>query len=407
MAAASVPLGYAQQWFSEKVPYVWGGITQFGADCSGFIIGIFQQSGINIAGRTSEQQAQLGAPVGSLSQAQPGDILFYNYEGTNSHEAIYAGNGMQYAETDPSGGLQYQPVDTSHLDAIRRFITGSGTPAGPGISGQVAGMTAPNADLQDIYAHFLDEGYSAIAAAGITGRIEQESQGNPEAIQPGGPGRGIAQWSLGGRWNPALMTGNVQVDLQNQLAYIDQELGSNPAYGQAALQAATTPAQAASIFTADYERGVPGNEQQYATDIYNYESSTPNATLTGINIPIAPGLNIPIPGTGGGSSGSTDVFSGIGQDLFKAFFPKGMATRIVLAILGIALLIIGVNALTKQNQSAPDIILQAPSTVSNSTQRGYAKVSGPSKGPSGMAQKMGGTAKDAAKGAAVVGGAVA
>lgn len=100
---------------------MWGGVTQAGADCSGFIQTIFGNAGVSLP-RTSEEMASSGTAVASLADASPGDLLLYDYEGPNSHVAVYAGNGMQYAETDPAGGLQYQPVDTSALDAIRNVL---------------------------------------------------------------------------------------------------------------------------------------------------------------------------------------------------------------------------------------------------------------------------------------------
>jgi len=47
-----------------------------------------------------------------------------------------------------------------------------------------------------------DEGLSEEQAAAIVGNLDQESNVNPRSVQlDGGPGRGIAQWSVGARWN--------------------------------------------------------------------------------------------------------------------------------------------------------------------------------------------------------------
>lgn len=130
------------------------------------------------------------------------------------------------------------------------------------------------------YDYFIGQGFTPAQSSGIVGNLIQESGVNPEAVQyAGGPGRGIAQWSVGGRWQPRLMTGNVAVDLANQLAYIMQELNTTPAYGLAALKQATTPAQAAQIFGTDYERyGVEGNRVLYAQQVYDAYGSTPVPT---------------------------------------------------------------------------------------------------------------------------------
>lgn len=131
-------------------------------------------------------------------------------------------------------------------------------------------------NIEIAYEHFLHEGFTPAQAAGIVGNLIQESNVDPESIQSGGPGRGIAQWSEGGRWIPSLMTGNPKVDLQAQLNYIDQELQSNPGYGLAALKKAQTPVQAAQIFGSDYERyGIIGARLKYAKDVAN-DASTGN-----------------------------------------------------------------------------------------------------------------------------------
>lgn len=74
-------------------PYVFGGTTPSGFDCSGFTSYVFRQFGITLP-RTSEEQFQSGQAI-SLDQAQPGDLLFYDSLGTGhvSHVAIYMGNG--------------------------------------------------------------------------------------------------------------------------------------------------------------------------------------------------------------------------------------------------------------------------------------------------------------------------
>lgn len=127
----------------------------------------------------------------------------------------------------------------------------------------------PLSNEQFEWDYFIGQGFSPAQAAGILGNLQQESGFNPESVQQGGPGRGLAQWSQGGRWQPQDMTGNVQQDMTNQLNFIMQELQSNPGYGLAQLMQATTPEQAAGIFSQDYERpGVVGGRIQDAANIY-------------------------------------------------------------------------------------------------------------------------------------------
>src|SRR6476620_12660716 len=52
------------------------------------------------------------------------------------------------------------------------------------------------------FQYFVNKGLTATQSAGIVGNLMQESSVIPTAIEyGGGPGRGIAQWSTGGRWN--------------------------------------------------------------------------------------------------------------------------------------------------------------------------------------------------------------
>ena len=72
------------------VPYLWGGTSpKTGFDCSGFTQHVFSDLGVSIP-RTAAEQSQIGTPVQSLSQAQPGDLVFYGSPAY--HVGIYIGN---------------------------------------------------------------------------------------------------------------------------------------------------------------------------------------------------------------------------------------------------------------------------------------------------------------------------
>lgn len=82
------------------VPYVWGGTSPSGFDCSGFTQWVYGQIGVNIP-RVSYQQGQqgygaFGRRVNNLSKLRPGDMVFWDNSSRNNgadHVAIYLGNG--------------------------------------------------------------------------------------------------------------------------------------------------------------------------------------------------------------------------------------------------------------------------------------------------------------------------
>lgn len=113
------------------------------------------------------------------------------------------------------------------------------------------------------YTYFVGKGLTPFQSAGIVGNLDQESGADPTAVQPGGPGRGIAQWSTGGRWDTssgdnlaayASSHGGVSVwGLGVQLDFIWYELTTFPGYGLAALKATTNVTDATTVFMSKFE----------------------------------------------------------------------------------------------------------------------------------------------------------
>ena len=94
------------------LPYVWGAAGPDSFDCSGLVQWAFAQAGI-VMPRVAADQARTG-PAVSLSQLQPGDLLFYHTDPTApdyvSHVAIYLGKGLEIQAPQPGEDVQIVPV---------------------------------------------------------------------------------------------------------------------------------------------------------------------------------------------------------------------------------------------------------------------------------------------------------
>jgi hypothetical protein len=110
---------------------------------------------------------------------------------------------------------------------------------------------------------FVQKGLTKDQAAGIVGNLIQESGVSPTIAQyGGGPGRGIAQWSTGGRWDSsskdnvtwyANQHGVSRWLLTTQLDFIWYELTTYSGYGLASLRASTSVSAATLAFMDKYE----------------------------------------------------------------------------------------------------------------------------------------------------------
>lgn len=111
-ASSSSIVAEAQKYVGG--PYQWGGghsgadVPPGGAvDCSGLVQQVFADNGIKISGTAADMQ-RMGAPVGSLAQAQPGDLIFYGSPA--HHVGIYIGNGQMISAQNPASGVRVSSV---------------------------------------------------------------------------------------------------------------------------------------------------------------------------------------------------------------------------------------------------------------------------------------------------------
>lgn len=136
-------LSEAQKYLN--IPYVWGGTTLNGMDCSGFTLYVYKQLGV-ILPRVSAEQSKYGVLV-SRHELRPGDLLFFdtrNSRDSNSiktpaqemlyaievennfkpnlttHVGIYVGNGIMIHASSGDGYITYADLNTNYYK--NRFL---------------------------------------------------------------------------------------------------------------------------------------------------------------------------------------------------------------------------------------------------------------------------------------------
>ena len=95
-----------------NVPYLWGGKSSFGIDCSGLTQQVYKIGGYKIP-RDAYQQAEMGEVLSFVEEAEPGDLAFFdNAEGRIIHVGIMCGNGkILHAH----GKVRIDPIDTNGI----------------------------------------------------------------------------------------------------------------------------------------------------------------------------------------------------------------------------------------------------------------------------------------------------
>lgn len=205
----------------------------------------------------------LRAPDGSVRRLETTD-------GRGNSKSDYANQRDQFAQQYADG-----------------TVGGEGGADTVGGGGGSYGPLKGNNRHEKAFNFFTSRGYSKEAAAGIIGNLMQESGTdlNPSLHQKGGPGRGLAQWTVGSdRWRAlqryAKSKGTKWDDFQTQLEFIDMEMNNknlNPFWRKqnSSLQAFKNQKSvdnATYLFDRVYERsGRPmmKNRKKYANQVYN------------------------------------------------------------------------------------------------------------------------------------------
>lgn len=104
----------------QDIPYVWGGKTPAGFDCSGLAAWVFNDAGLTLPSYTVTEESYVSTtdvktPADVMAVAQPGDLLFWGGHGASWHVAIYIGNGQYVAAPAPGYNVRVENVTTGFM----------------------------------------------------------------------------------------------------------------------------------------------------------------------------------------------------------------------------------------------------------------------------------------------------
>ena len=107
----------AQTWLG--VPYVYGGASRAGVDCSGFTMAVFSAFGVSLPHNAAAQAAS-GVPV---SYPSAGDLVLSDYTGAGiGHAGIATGDGNMINAPYPGTTVRYDPIIPENVVAYRSVV---------------------------------------------------------------------------------------------------------------------------------------------------------------------------------------------------------------------------------------------------------------------------------------------
>ncbi|ANF32121.1 hypothetical protein A0130_10935 [Leifsonia xyli] len=146
------------------VPYVFGGTSASGLDCSGLVQRVFKDLGIDVP-RLVSGQSKVGTEIPSLAQAQPGDIIVTN---GGEHIVIYAGDGKVIHA--PSEGRNVSLVDNwmsdSDIVTIRRLVPQAAPATSSPLSPYASALSGLGGSTSSAQADMLRSLFASLAQGG-------------------------------------------------------------------------------------------------------------------------------------------------------------------------------------------------------------------------------------------------
>ena len=191
------------------VPYVWGGASPSGFDCSGFTMYVYAQVGVSLPHNAAAQYG-VGSPV-SMGSLEPGDLVFFYGLG---HVGIYIGGGQMIDAPYSGASVRVDPVGTPV--AIRRIDGSAAATGGPGAGApaawgaSVASGRPADLSISSYTSDFVAAGNAHGVPATLLAAVARTESGlDPTATSPAGA-EGLMQLmpqtaaSLGvDPWDPA------------------------------------------------------------------------------------------------------------------------------------------------------------------------------------------------------------